>query len=166
MDTLKCLFNKIGRELAIKANLLTCHSLAGPYDCGWASRIKGTNWIFINQGLYADYLDRYGEIKQESVWLPIDTIEKALFYVLVHEYTHLIDTPKSRTGLTEDDYFSMLEPLGDRGTVIQCQTKEPSAADRKRQADIHTEEFYTNFRLNVYLCGKILAEIEKAANNQ
>lgn len=162
-DTLKTLFEKIGRELGIQANLLQDQDIADKNSYGWAGRFKGVNWIFINLELIREHLNNPGGLRLTNVWRPITTMGQALFYVLVHEYTHLQDHPESITGLTDADYYDLFKALGDKPALIEFHNREPSAEDRQHRVDIHTENFYTAERINVYRCGRRLAELEEAA---
>jgi len=112
---MRTLFEKIGRELGVQANLLTSKQLANQHYYGWAYTLKGINWIFINYNLLAEHLKERGELNLQSVWVPVKTIDAAVFYTLVHEYTHLQDRPQSNTGLNDEDYFAALAPPGGAG---------------------------------------------------
>lgn len=174
-DFLEQLFNRISRELGIQANLITCEEFSSQPVYGWATRLKGVNWIYINLDRLKDDFNRfkdYGGMRFESLsWIPVNSIALALFLVIVHEYTHLIDNPQSRTGLSEEDYFAMMAPLGSRDDIIRAsnmvpQTEEDLAIQNDMNAQWHPEIFYSLLRMNVYWCGKILAELEEEVTRQ
>jgi len=161
VEQLKYLFDRIGAELGIEANLLTCKDLANPAYYAWASTLKGVNWIHVGLDHVAENLKQYGEIQLSNVWGPIKTLDAALFFILAHEYTHLMGSPKSMIGLGDDDYFAALAPLGDMKTVAISYQEAPSDTLQKAQSDMHDEAFYTAMRINIYQCGRILEELEK-----
>lgn len=96
-----------------------------------------------------------------TIWRPARNLNTALAYLMIHEFTHLQETPQSRTGLSVEDYFAMLEPLGTKGDIIRLNTME-AEADRERQAEHHDDLFFTMLRLNVYRCWKTLEEYRGA----
>lgn len=165
------LFNLIGEELEIQANLITSKEFSKQNVYGWAHSIKGINWIYINFDRIAkDYFEfgRHGGIKLEGIPWKVNSIDLVLFYTIIHEYTHLMGNPVSVTGLSEDDYFQIFAPLGDREQILRALHSEPStegaiSEQKIRNEQLHDDNFFTFHRVNVYRCGKLLAELKAGA---
>lgn len=168
-NILKTLFGKIGQELGIQANLITCREFSCQQVYGWAIRIKEVNCIYINLDRIREDFNRLKGcscIRFEGLpWIFASNINIMFFCVIVHEYTHLMDTPKSRIGLSEEDCFAILAPLGSRDDIIKASNWNPETEEeRVKQKELddqkHSDMFFNLLRLNVYRCGKILAELE------
>ena len=168
----RTLFALIGAELGIPANLLIdCKEYQNQPESGWATSLKGVNWIYINLRDLVEALNKAiavnGFLKFDGLsWLQVRNIKIALFCVIVHEYTHLCfqGYPDSPTGLTESDYFDLLKPLGTRAQIMEVynrpEAKEELFRRKTWEEKIHDDAFYTRLRLNIYRCGNILEEIQ------
>ncbi|HAG12048.1 MAG TPA: hypothetical protein DCK76_11940 [Desulfotomaculum sp.] len=169
----RTLFALIGAELGIPANLLIdCKEYQNQPESGWATSLKGVNWIYINLRDLVEALNKAiavnGFLKFDGLsWLQVRNIKIALFCVLIHEYSHIYLTGSSRSliGLTETDYFNMLKPLGDRvkiGEIINRErTPEEITKENIWQDKQHDENFYTHLRINAHRCGRILEELKE-----
>ncbi|HAG11759.1 MAG TPA: hypothetical protein DCK76_10390 [Desulfotomaculum sp.] len=171
-EYVKILFDRIGTELRIPANLIICERHKAQQYLGWVETLRGANFIFVNLELLKEKLAEAKAVNgvlwfdDLSSWLQVRNIKIALFCVIVHEYTHLCfqGYPDSPTGLTESDYFDLLKPLGTRAQIMEVynrpEAKEELFRRKTWEEKIHDDAFYTRLRLNIYRCGNILEEIQ------